>query len=43
MVLTWNGFMVTTAARIGSQYVLDSVATKATIAVAKGGDPDLDL
>jgi transposase InsO family protein len=43
MVLTRNGFTVATAARIGSQYVLDSVATEATMAAAEGGDPDLDL
>jgi hypothetical protein len=43
MVLTRNGSTVAVAARIGLQYVLDSVATEATMAVAEGGDPDLDL
>ena len=43
MVLTRNGSTVATAARIGSQYILDSVTTEATMAAADGGDPDLDL
>jgi hypothetical protein len=43
MILTWNGSTVAFAARIGSQYVLDLVAIEATMAVAEGGDPDLDL
>jgi hypothetical protein len=43
MILTQNGSTVAFAACISSQYVLDSVATEATMAVAKGGDPDLDL
>jgi hypothetical protein len=43
MVLTRNGSTVATAARIGSQYILDSVATEATLATNEDGDPDLDL
>jgi hypothetical protein len=43
MVLTRNGSTVAFAARIGSQYILDSVATEATMAAADGGVPNLDL
>ena len=43
MVLTRDGTTVANAVRIGSQYVLDSVAMEATMAVADGSDPDLDL
>ena len=43
MVLTRNGSTVATAARTGSQYILNSVATEATMAAADNGDPDLDL
>lgn len=42
MVLTRDGSTVAHAARIGSQYILDSVATEATLAAAEG-DPDIDL
>ena len=43
MVLTRNGSTVATAARTGSQYILNSVATEATMAAANNGNPDLDL
>jgi hypothetical protein len=43
MVLTRNGSTVAFAARIGSQYILDSVATEATMAAADRGVPNLDL
>ncbi len=43
MVLTRNGSTVATAARTGSQYILDLVATEATMAVADNVDPNLDL
>ena len=43
MVLTRNGSTVATAARTGSQYILDLVAIEATMAAANNGDPDLDL
>ena len=43
MVLTRNGSTVATAARTGSQYILNSVATEATMAAANNGNPDLNL
>jgi hypothetical protein len=42
MVLTRQGSIVANATRIGSQYILDSVAIEATMA-ATDRDPDLDL
>ena len=43
MVLTRNSSTVATATRTGSQYILDSVATEATMAAADNRDPNLDL
>ena len=42
MVLTRDGSIIANATRVGSQYILDSVAIEATMAATER-DPDLDL
>jgi hypothetical protein len=43
MILTRDGSIVANATRIGSLYILDSVATEATLAATEEESPNLDL